>query len=71
MARAGKIDRDRAPEKTVRLVVRTVAALGEAPRYRAGLGPFGREPVMVEALPWQAAALAADPMLAVAEAGGD
>jgi hypothetical protein len=29
---------------TVRLMVRTVAAMGELPRYRAGLGPFGREP---------------------------
>ncbi len=51
----------------VRLAVRTVAALGGQPRYRAGLGPFTREPRVVEAAPWQAEALRADPMLAVAE----
>lgn len=54
---------------TVRLMVRTVAAHGDLPRYRAGLGPFRREPVVVEATPAQAAALRADPMLAVAEVG--
>lgn len=53
----------------IRLIVRTQPAHGIAPRYRAGLGPFGREPVTVEALPWQAAALKADPQLLVAEVG--
>lgn len=51
----------------VRLAVRTVAAMGEQPRYRAGLGPFTREAQMVEATPEQAEALRADLMLAVAE----
>jgi len=37
------------------------------PRYRAGLGPFWREPVVVEATPGQALAIKADPALAVAE----
>lgn len=49
-----------------RLMVRTTAAHGAHPRYRAGLGPFGREPVVVAATPEQAAALRADPALAVA-----
>jgi len=49
----------------VRLSVRTVAEHGEMTRYRAGLGPFRREPVVVEVLPWQAEALKADPMLHV------
>lgn len=62
--------RTAAAPTTVRLIVRTVAALGDQRRYRAGLGPFTREPVVVEALPEQAAQLRADPMLAVAEAGG-
>lgn len=53
----------------VRLIVRTVAAHGEAPRYRAGLGPFGRTPVQITVTPAQAEALRADPALAVAEAG--
>lgn len=53
---------------TVRLMVRTVSALGGLPRYRAGLGPFTRDPQVVEATPEQAEALRADPMLAVAEA---
>jgi hypothetical protein len=52
---------------TVRLLVRTVAAHGDATRYRSGLGPFGREAVAVEATPEQAEALRADPMLIVAE----
>lgn len=55
---------------TVRLIVRTQAAHGEVPRYRAGLGPFGRAPVEVEATPAQAEALKADPVLVVAEVGG-
>jgi hypothetical protein len=60
---------DTAPEKTtVRLTVRTVPAHGEMTRYRAGLGPFGREPVTVEATPEQAEALKADPVLIVTEA---
>lgn len=53
---------------TVRLMVRTAPAHGEMTRYRAGLGPFGREPVTVEATPAQAEALKADPMLIVTEA---
>ena len=52
----------------VRLMVRTVAAHGEMTRYRAGLGPFGSNPVTVEATPEQAEALKADPMLIVTEA---
>jgi hypothetical protein len=60
---------DAAPSRaTVRLKVRTVAAHGGHPRYRAGLGPFGREPVTVEATPVQAESLRADPMLIVTEA---
>lgn len=55
------------PSATVRLMVHTVAALGNQPRYRAGLGPFTREARVVEAAPEQAEALKADPMLAVAE----
>jgi hypothetical protein len=53
---------------TVPLFVRTVAAQGDQPRYRAGLGPFGREPVTVEVTQEQAEALKADPMLIVTEA---
>ena len=61
---------DAAPARAaVRLMVRTVAAMGEMRRYRAGLGPFGREPVVVEVTPGQAAALKADTMLVVAEVG--
>ena len=52
-----------------RLVIRTQPAHGSAPRYRAGLGPFGREPVVVEASPEQAEELRADPALLVAEVG--
>lgn len=52
---------------TVRLIVRTVAAHGDLRRYRAGLGPFGREPVVVEAIPEQAKVLKADPRLEVTE----
>ncbi|MFN3595277.1 MAG: hypothetical protein ACK4TK_11445 [Thiobacillaceae bacterium] len=58
-----------AAPSTVRLIVRTVAAHGNTPRYRAGLGPFGREPVVVEVTPEQAEALKADTALAVAEMG--
>ncbi|MCX8016393.1 MAG: hypothetical protein N2690_00625 [Rhodocyclaceae bacterium] len=68
MARERK-SADAAPAARVRLMVRTVAALGSQPRYRAGLGPFTREPQVVEATPEQAEALKADPMLAVAESG--
>jgi hypothetical protein len=53
---------------TVRLAVRTTPEHGEMTRYRAGLGPFGREPVTVEATPEQAEALKADPVLIVTEA---
>lgn len=60
-----KTKSDHATPTTVRLMVRTVAALGDARRYRAGLGPFSREPQEVEATPEQAEALRADPMLAV------
>lgn len=52
----------------IRLIVRTRSAHGDARRYRAGLGPFGREPLEVEATPAQAEALRADPALLVAEA---
>ena len=52
---------------TIRLFVRTVAAHGEMTRYRAGLGPFRREPLTVEASPEQAEALRADPVLIVTE----
>ncbi|GAB4208013.1 MAG: hypothetical protein Fur0019_13270 [Tibeticola sp.] len=55
----------------VRLMVRTTAAHGPYPRYRAGLGPFTREPQVVQATPAQAEQLKADPALAVAEAGQD
>jgi hypothetical protein len=55
----------------VRLFVRTVSAHGDRQRYRAGLGPFGRDPVAVEVTPEQADALRADPMLAVGEAAGE
>jgi hypothetical protein len=51
-----------------RLSVRTAPAHGEMTRYRAGLGPFGSNPVTVEATPEQAEALRADPMLIVTEA---
>jgi len=34
-------------------------------RYRAGLGPFGREPVIVEAERWQVELLKSDPALVV------
>ncbi|TXF11925.1 hypothetical protein [Pelomicrobium methylotrophicum] len=61
---------DAATPATVRLMVRTVAALGNQPRYRANLGPFTREPKVVVVERWQAEALRADPMLEVAEAGG-
>jgi hypothetical protein len=62
---------DAAPASTsVRLMVRAVSAQGDRQRYRAGLGPFGRDPVMVDATPEQADALRADPMLEVGEAAG-
>ena len=54
----------------IRLIVRTRPAHGDARRYRAGLGPFGREPLEVEVTPAQAEALRADPALLVAEVGG-
>lgn len=54
----------------IRLIVRTRPAHGDARRYRAGLGPFGREPLEVEVTPAQAEALRADPALLVAEADG-
>lgn len=60
---------DTAASATVRLIVRTAAAHGDHPRYRAGLGPFRREPVEVEATREQAEALRADPTLVVAEVG--
>jgi hypothetical protein len=36
-------------------------------RYRAGLGPFGREPVIVEAERWQVELLKSDPALVVTQ----
>lgn len=54
----------------IRLIVRTRPSHGDARRYRAGLGPFGREPLEVEVMPAQAEALQADPALLVAEVGG-
>lgn len=63
MARARKSD-----TPAVRLMVRTVAAMGELRRYRAGLGPFTREPQVVEATPEQADRLRVDAMLEVVEA---
>jgi hypothetical protein len=64
----GMVDVPPAAAPAIRLFVRTVAAHGEMTRYRAGLGPFWREPVTVEATPEQAEALKADPMLIVTEA---
>lgn len=55
------------PPETVRLRVRLKAG-GPERRWRAGLGPFGREPVEVEATQEQAEAMRADPMLDVIEA---
>lgn len=52
---------------TVRLRVRLKAG-GPERRWRAGLGPFGREPVEVEATQEQADAMRADHMLDVIEA---
>lgn len=52
----------------IRLIVRTRPAHGDARRYRAGLGPFGREPLEVEVTPEQAEALRADQVLLVADA---
>lgn len=50
----------------IRLIVRTQPAHGAAPRYRAGLGPFGREPVEIVCTEEQAREIAADPALLVA-----
>lgn len=69
MARARKTAETASADR-VRLSVRTVAAMGELRRYRAGLGPFTREARVVDAEPWQADALRADPMLDVSEAKG-
>jgi hypothetical protein len=46
-----------------RLIVRTQPAHVAAPRYRAGLGPFGREPVEIVCTEEQARDIAADPAL--------
>lgn len=62
-----KTDKPAAPD-IARLSVQTIPEHGEMTRYRAGLGPFGREPVVVEATPEQAEELRADPVLIVAEA---
>lgn len=43
----------------------SIAAPAGARRYRAGLGPFGREPQTLAVTPAQLAALQADPLLAV------
>jgi hypothetical protein len=57
---------DAAPDRgTIRLTVRTVPAHGEMTRYRCGLGPFCREPAIIEVTPEQAELLRADPMLIV------
>lgn len=48
-----------------RLAVRTAPHFAGPRRFRAGLGPFGPAPVVVEADAAQAEALAADPMLVV------
>ncbi|MCE5420259.1 MAG: hypothetical protein JJ713_05680 [Acidithiobacillus sp.] len=58
----------KATQASVRLSVRTVATHGALTRYRAGLGPFTREPQVVEVTPEQAEALRADPVLVVTEA---
>lgn len=50
--------------KTVGLSVRTRTL---PQRFRAGFGPFGREPVAVQATPMQAELLRADPELTVEE----
>lgn len=52
-----------------KLIVRTLPSHGDLPRYRAGLGPFGREPVEIDVTPEQADALRADPVLLVDESG--
>jgi hypothetical protein len=49
-------------------MVRTAPAHGDAKRYRAGLGPFWSEPVLVDVTKERAEALKADPMLIVTEA---
>lgn len=49
----------------MRLLVRTAPDFPGPRRHRAGLGPFGREAVVVEADADQAALLRADPMLVV------
>jgi len=54
-----------------RLIVRTAPAHGDAPRYRAGLGPFSRDPVMMDASDAQARELMADQSLLVALVGGE
>jgi hypothetical protein len=64
----GVVDVPPAAAPAIRLFVRTVAAHGDQQRYRAELGPFGREPVTVEVTQEQAEALKADPMLIVTEA---
>ena len=51
----------------VRLSVSVLPQLYGQQRYRAGLGPFGRDPVIVEATPQQAQALHADEWLEVWE----
>ena len=66
---AKKPDKSSAAAANVLLYVRTAAAHRHMPRYRAGLGPFWREPVLVDATPEQAEALKADPALAVVESG--
>lgn len=55
----------------IRVAVRATAAHGDYPRYRAGLGPFRREPVEIRVWPDQLALLESDPALAVARLGGE
>ncbi|GIX31374.1 MAG: hypothetical protein KatS3mg124_1846 [Porticoccaceae bacterium] len=51
----------------VALTVSTAPAFPGERRYRAGLGPFTREPQVVEVEPEKAEVLKADPWLVVAE----
>ena len=59
-----------APPPRTRVSVCVSPAHASAPgatprRYRAGLGPFGREPLIVEAERWQVELLKSDPALVV------
>jgi len=59
-----------APPPRTRVSVCVSPAHASAPgatprRYRAGLGPFGRDPVIVDAERWQVELLKSDPALVV------